>query len=549
MAFNGTGVFQRIYSWAQDAANGINITDSRMDTEFDGIATALSSCLLKDGTQTVTANIPMSNFKFTGLGAGTARTDSANVGQVQDGNLNWVDGRGTADAITASYSPALTALVDGQLCFVRATAANATTTPTFSPNSLTARTIVKNGGVSLSAGDIVGDGHQLVLRYDLSNTRWELLNPGGGNVSGPASSISGNIATFSGTDGKTLADSGVAPSALLRASNNLSDLASASTARTNLGVYSTAEIDAKPTLKNRLINGDFAINQRAAASNADDTYALDCWNILTQTGAVAVTQLTDVENGVPYMMRITQSQASAQLFGAEQILTAMGSKPYRGSAMTLSARVRCSASMTLRYAVLEWTGTADTVTSDVISDWTSGTYTAGNFFLGANLTVTATGSTALTANTLTNITALTGTLGSSVNNLIVLFWTDSPQAQNVTLDIGKAQLEPGSTATAFEVRDQNDTRHLLFCERIDGSAGNLIVVAAPNAVTSGLSGQWITWRARKRITPVVTLISTSYNAGSGGGVFNISKDGAQFAYTVSGAGSYMLTGYLIDAGL
>ena len=93
-----------------------------------------------------------------------------------------MDGGGTADAITATYSPALTALVDGQLCFVRATLANATTTPTFNPSGLGAGTIVKGGGTALVPGDIRADGHELVLRYNLANTRWELLNVAPGDV-------------------------------------------------------------------------------------------------------------------------------------------------------------------------------------------------------------------------------------------------------------------------------------------------------------------------------------------------------------------------------
>lgn len=89
----------------------------------------------------------------------------------------WVAAGGSADAITANYTPDIYALVDGQLCFVRAGAANATATPTFSPDGLTARTIVQYGGAALEIGSIRGSGHELALRYNMANTRWELLNP------------------------------------------------------------------------------------------------------------------------------------------------------------------------------------------------------------------------------------------------------------------------------------------------------------------------------------------------------------------------------------
>ena len=177
MSFNGSGVFNRLYSWANDAAANIKIRADRMDNEMNGMATGLSTCITKDGQTTVTANLPMATYRHTGVGDGAARTDYTSVGQTQDGKIHWVAAGGTADAITATYSIPVTALVDGQICYVRAGAANATTTPTFSPNSLTARTIVKNGGQALVAGDIYGAGHELVLRYNLANTRWELMNP------------------------------------------------------------------------------------------------------------------------------------------------------------------------------------------------------------------------------------------------------------------------------------------------------------------------------------------------------------------------------------
>lgn len=83
---------------------------------------------------------------------------------------------GTVDAITANFTPDLT-LTDGLMVTIRAVGANTTATPTFTPDGGTARTIVKNGGQSLSGGDIPGANADIILQYDLSNTRWELLNP------------------------------------------------------------------------------------------------------------------------------------------------------------------------------------------------------------------------------------------------------------------------------------------------------------------------------------------------------------------------------------
>lgn len=171
----------------------------------------------------------------------------------------------------------------------------------------------------------------------------------------------------------------------------------------------------------------------------------------TATGpSLTPSQITAVENGTPYAMRIKQNQATAARFGCAQIVESADCIDMRGATVTLSARVRMSASTTLRYAILEWTGTADVVTSDVVNNWASGTFTAGNFFLASNLTVTATGSLAITANTLASI-SLSATISSSANNIIVLLWTDSAQAQNVTLDISNVQLEIG-VATSFERR-------------------------------------------------------------------------------------------------
>lgn len=65
---------------------------------------------------------------------------------------------------------------NGQRVTFIAAADNTSTTPTFAVNNLGAKTIVKNGGTALAAGDIRAN-NAYILSYDNTNARWNLLNP------------------------------------------------------------------------------------------------------------------------------------------------------------------------------------------------------------------------------------------------------------------------------------------------------------------------------------------------------------------------------------
>lgn len=91
--------------------------------------------------------------------------------------LPYAAATGTADALVATFAPAIPTLYDGLTILVGASAANATTTPTLDVNGLGAQTITKRNGVALGAGDIEGVEHQLLLVYNVSNTSWSLINP------------------------------------------------------------------------------------------------------------------------------------------------------------------------------------------------------------------------------------------------------------------------------------------------------------------------------------------------------------------------------------
>lgn len=66
-AFNGSGTFVRSYNWVTDAANGVNITASRVDTEDDGYAAGLTNCITRDGQGGPTANISWNGYNLTNV--------------------------------------------------------------------------------------------------------------------------------------------------------------------------------------------------------------------------------------------------------------------------------------------------------------------------------------------------------------------------------------------------------------------------------------------------------------------------------------------------
>jgi hypothetical protein len=138
-------------------------------------------------------------------------TDLRAVWQTTVPGIRWAIAGGTADAITAGYTPANAALADGLILGFRASAANVTATPSFNADGLGAKTITKKGGQALLAGDIPGALAECLVRYNAANTRWELLNPA------VALPTIGSDHLLANTSGSTAAPSDTALSALIDA--------------------------------------------------------------------------------------------------------------------------------------------------------------------------------------------------------------------------------------------------------------------------------------------------------------------------------------------
>lgn len=117
-----------------------------------------------------------------------------------------VNAGGTSDDLTANFTPDVT-LTNGTTVLVRALSANTTTTPTFSPDSLTAKPIVKGNNLALVAGDIAGAGHWLELTYDSLLDKWVLQNPYNSLVTASSLETQTGTNTTKAVTPKSLADS------------------------------------------------------------------------------------------------------------------------------------------------------------------------------------------------------------------------------------------------------------------------------------------------------------------------------------------------------
>lgn len=299
------------------------------------------------------------------------------------------------------------------------------------------------------------------------------------------------------------------------------------------------------TGKNRIINGAFAVNQRASSSVADDTYHLDRWYALNQSGNVTIAQGIGQENIQAFNLRMTQPDASPKRIGVAQIVAASNSYGLRSQSVVFSARIRSSVSQAIRIAILEHTGTADSVVSDVVNTWTSTSYTAGNFFL-TGATVTAVSAVTPSANTWTAI-SVTGTTLSTTNNIFVLIWTEGTFAQNTTLDVGLAQLEQGSIPTAYERRLLAED--LIFCQRYYQKSfvqtqppAQNVGFSAATSITASAAGRFIMcirFGIIMRGSPTVT----TYNPQAANSDFRNSTDSTDTTANLSQTGD---SGFLLD---
>lgn len=149
MARNGSGTYTNPYP---NFVSGTVISSTEVDTNNSQIATALTQSIAVDGQSVVTADLPLATHKFTGMKVGTAATDSLSLGQAQAEAFVWCGtAGGSADAITLTPSPPITAYAAGQRFVWMASGVTNTTATTVAISGLGAIALQDNGA-ALTAG-------------------------------------------------------------------------------------------------------------------------------------------------------------------------------------------------------------------------------------------------------------------------------------------------------------------------------------------------------------------------------------------------------------
>ena len=171
MARNGSGTYNRV-AGTPYVFNTV-ADEVVVNSEFDDIATALTNSLAKNGETTPTANLPLGNFKLTSVGAGTDRTDAAQLAQVQNSSGTLVGSIAGTNTITGTCTPVLTAYTSGQQ-FVFVPAATSTGAVTINIDTLGAKDIFFEG-VALTTGMLVLSVPAFIV-YD--GTQFNLVNHG-----------------------------------------------------------------------------------------------------------------------------------------------------------------------------------------------------------------------------------------------------------------------------------------------------------------------------------------------------------------------------------
>jgi hypothetical protein len=248
---------------------------------------------------------------------------------------------------------------------------------------------------------------------------------------------------------------------------------------------------------------------------ANDNFGPDRWNVLCSANNVAISRSTDAPAGSRHSMQLAKATASG-FFGIHQMFEASESIPLQNQYVTFSVWVKTQSSQVsqARISVLGWTGTADSITSSIVSSWASTpTYIA-------NVTEYAAQTVSLTSSwQQVQVTAL---VNGACNNLMVLVHTTNSQLSGDTMFVSQAQLINSSDSQPYvRVEDEVEVSR---CQRyyektydLDTAPGTATTTGSfHSSISITASGQpvvlWFKYSVQKRATASGTLYNSTTGA-------------------------------------
>ena len=300
-----------------------------------------------------------------------------------------------------------------------------------------------------------------------------------------------------------------------------------------------------------IINGGFDVWQRNTTfTYNDDTFGPDRWNLLTETNGAWTTAVdTDVPAGIGFKYSAKFSNVTLNNQCAlVQFIENVDAVKFQGKIVTLSfyAKTNTTEIANLRAVILSWTGTADTLTSDVIGTWASdgtnptwaASYTAEN---------TATNN-ALTSSwqrfTITGIALDT----ASITNLAIVVWVDDGTiAATDDFYITGIMVNEGSVALPYQPKSFPD--ELRLCQRyyeksynytsFPTAADQVGQVSTTSRVADTNDRWWTNFKVKKRVTATCKI----YNSVDGTADQFYGTAGGAIAAAIATAGDGGFTAY------
>lgn len=288
--------------------------------------------------------------------------------------------------------------------------------------------------------------------------------------------------------------------------------------------------------KNFLINGGMQVSQRIAVNSGvsvtDNTYmTADRWRMLYDSASNAPstynsTSFFTLTAGASFnALTFQASNAATGRHGMFQVIESKDAAMLRGTSVSLSFLAFAQAGFSdIRAAILYWTGTADAVSSDPVTTWSS-------LVSGTPGNASGLSGSWLFANTPTNLSVGAGgavfkieniSIPQSATNVAVLIWCDDTTTTfGEFWGVTNAQLEKGAVSTPFEMPTY--AQELQMCQRYyfktfpqsltpaqnTGNAnGALAYVAQVGGTTAG-NGAMLRYPSIMRASPTVTFFNIS----------------------------------------